>query len=74
MASLRQVLLSDSSYLKFLQLQRANPKIGIHPINASRHENGEYHHLFRELKKDAQKFKEYTRMTMRTIKITLRAR
>ena len=45
--------------------------IGIHPINASRQEHGEYHHLFRELKKDAQKFKEYTRMTIDDVLLTL---
>lgn len=41
-------------------------KVGIHPINLERKEYGEYHHLFKELKRDDRRFFQYTRMTQET--------
>lgn len=38
-------------------------RFGIHPINQRRKEAGQYHALLDELKEDAERFRQYTRMS-----------
>ncbi|VEN42447.1 unnamed protein product, partial [Callosobruchus maculatus] len=47
--------------LVFTKLKRK--KVGIHTLNRERTKYGEYHHLFKSLKNDNQRFFQYTRMT-----------
>ena len=51
--------------MKYLILD-GNQRVGVHPINSTRSEYGEYHHLFSDLRKYPKKFKEYTRMSIAT--------
>lgn len=44
----------------------SNREFGSHPINRARHELGEYHHLFKQLKQYPVKFQKYMRMTPET--------
>lgn len=66
----------SSSDEDFFLLDNIIPKIqrkrfGIHEINKSRRNNSEYHNLFDDLKRDEQKFFQYTRMTLETFNYIL---
>ena len=43
----------------------------IHPIFKSRNTRGEFHHLFRDVSQDEEKFKEYLRMEQTTFDLLL---
>lgn len=58
--------LLDSPILKL-----GKSAIGVHPINRCRKRHGEYHHLFHELKRDEERFFQYTRMSLETFNYIL---
>lgn len=46
--------------------ERAGPRSGNHPILKQRHEKGQFHTLYAELRQDEAKFKGFTRMKIAT--------
>ena len=59
--------LQESTFLKLKRKRKA-----VHDINLKKTEFGEYHHLFQDLKQDAGKFFDYTRMTVETFNYILK--
>ena len=65
--NLEDFLLLDNSGLRiWYLLTRPQQREGIHFINQSRGENGEFHHLFCELRRDPVRFHQYFRMSIDT--------
>jgi hypothetical protein len=60
------LIASENSHLK---LKRETS--GVHEINQLREQDGEYHHLFPQLKADRERFFQYFRMDIETFKYTL---
>ena len=66
-------LLLDSSLTKFLlpDIERRRT-ISVHEINKRRSSEGEYHHLFQQLKAHPDRFYAYTRMNQSTFDYILK--
>ncbi|VEN53808.1 unnamed protein product, partial [Callosobruchus maculatus] len=56
---------SDDDFiaLELVLTKLKRKKVVIHTLNRERTKYGEYHHLFKSLKNDNQRFFQYTRMT-----------
>lgn len=61
-----EFVLLDSSLTKFRK-----KKLSVHPINTERTQYGEYYHLFKQLRRDPERFFQYTRMTEDTFNYIL---
>ncbi|XP_074028730.1 uncharacterized protein [Leptinotarsa decemlineata] len=57
---------AENSSLRLWFLRGGRKVEGIHEINQSRHEHGEFHHLYEELRRDSMKCYEYFRMDIKT--------
>ena len=66
------VLLAESSLTRFIlpDIETKRTRSG-HEINKSRRIDGEYHHLFQQLKAYPERFYSYTRMNLGTINYIL---
>ncbi|GFO15015.1 protein antagonist of like heterochromatin protein 1 [Plakobranchus ocellatus] len=67
----RDFLMLDGCLSKFL-LASNTRRIGVHEINQGRRENGEYHHLFHQLKRHPERFHSYMRMSVDTFDYILK--
>ncbi|GFO07823.1 protein antagonist of like heterochromatin protein 1 [Plakobranchus ocellatus] len=67
----RDFLMLDGCLSKFL-LASNTRRIGVHEINQGRRENGEYHHLFHQLKRHPEQFHSYMRMSVDTFDYILK--
>ena len=65
----RRMLLVESGYFKWHFFTNSN-SMWVHPLN-ERNAFGEYHHLFRELKRHPMKFFAYWRMSIDTFEYIL---
>nr|CAI5847185.1 unnamed protein product [Callosobruchus analis] len=62
---------SSSSDDDLIALESVVPKlkwkrVGVHPLNRVRSDYGEFHHLFKNVRKDDERFFQYTRMSQNT--------
>lgn len=55
-----------NSNLKKWYLYKEESRKAVHPLNKKRKYYGEYHHLYKDLRKDSQRFFEYMRMSINT--------
>lgn len=63
------LLLEDDAFMDpFLTKKR---KYGVHPINRYRKAYGEYHHLYKHLRKYPERFFQYLRMSIDTFDLLL---
>jgi hypothetical protein len=58
-------MLCDSPLQKRVPVSRKR-RFGVHAKNEKRRRFEEYHHLFPNLRRDEERFKEYTRMSIQT--------
>lgn len=65
------IILNSSAKMWFLEKKCQNNKV--HPLNKKRMLYGEFHHLYKDLRKDPVRFFDYMRMEIKTFDYILKA-
>lgn len=67
----RITLLLEDNLLPISLSQSKKRRYGVHPVNRYRNEYGEFHHLYKQLKKYPERFFQYMRMSVETFDLLL---